>query len=54
MLQDYARWHSYQFYLSTRTVDPTLRPTDALDVRKPLPFLSSQLIGSLGMQTQYA
>ena len=33
MLQDYARWHSYQFYLSVRTVDPTMRPKGSLDVR---------------------
>ena len=33
--QDYARWHSYQFYLSTRTVDPTIRPEGALDVCGP-------------------
>ncbi len=34
--QDYARWHSYQFYLSVRNVDPTIRPEGALDVRIPL------------------
>ncbi|CAL8464438.1 g3973 [Coccomyxa elongata] len=30
--QDYARWHSYQFYLSTGTVDPSIRPPGALDI----------------------
>ena len=24
--QDYARWHSYEFMLSTRTADASLRP----------------------------
>ena len=32
LVQDYARWHSYQFYLSVRTVDPTMRPKGSLDV----------------------
>ena len=31
-LQDYARWHSYQFYLSTGMAEPLVRPKDALDV----------------------
>lgn len=37
--QDYARWHSYQFYLSTGTVDPSIRPPGALDVTPPLTAL---------------
>ena len=32
--QDYARWHSYEFMLSTRTSDPTLRPPGHPEVRK--------------------
>ena len=24
--QDYARWHSYEFMLATKTFDPSLRP----------------------------
>ena len=31
--QDYARWHSYQFYLSTSTAKPTIQPPGAKDVR---------------------
>ncbi|KAK9903381.1 hypothetical protein WJX75_004474 [Coccomyxa subellipsoidea] len=30
--QDYARWHSYQFYLSTSTAKPTIQPQGAKDV----------------------
>lgn len=43
--QDYARWHSYQFYLSTGTVDPSIRPPGALDVRAPETRRSVDLIG---------
>ena len=30
--QDYARWHSYQFYCSVGDADSTIRPEGALDV----------------------
>lgn len=30
--QDYARWHSYQFYCSVGDADATIRPEGALDV----------------------
>lgn len=31
--QDYARWHSYEFHVSTRATEPSLRPAGSPDVR---------------------
>jgi hypothetical protein len=42
--QDYARWHSYQFYLSVGNVDPTIRPEGSLDVSAfPLPMCQTHI-----------
>ena len=42
--QDYARWHSYEFMLSTRTSDPTLRPPGHPEVsRFKSPFVPMRL-----------
>ena len=36
--QDYARWHSYQFYCSVGDADATIRPEGALDVSTCTPL----------------
>ncbi len=42
--QDYARWHSYQFYCSVGDADSTIRPEGALDVS---PFIQPSLFNNL-------
>ena len=51
--QDYARWHSYQFYCSVGDADATIRPEGALDVSTFNSLASPGLLSALAQAPWY-